>query len=171
MKRLPVAAWRSIMLALLLVLWQLLSLLLGKLLLPSPLSVFEAAGPLLASGQLLSATGQSLLVFGIGYLLAILVAIPLGVLMGGYRRLGATLEIYVNAMNSTPRVAFVPLVGLAVFPLQLAALLLRGLVFEYIGLTAMGAYVTLYDRHMATEAASAARQASIGDEAGRHPAH
>jgi hypothetical protein len=45
--------------------------------------------------------------------------------------------------------AFVPLVGLAVFPLQIAALLLRGLVFEYLGLTALGAYVTLYQGHIA----------------------
>ena len=33
------------------------------------------------------------------------------------------------------------------FPLQIAALLVRGLVFEYIGLTALGAYVTLFSRH------------------------
>ncbi len=46
-------------------------------------------------------------------------------------------------------IAFVPLVGLAVFPLQIAALLLRGLVFEYLGLTALGAYVTLYQGHIA----------------------
>jgi hypothetical protein len=45
-------------------------------------------------------------------------------------------------------IAFVPLVGLAVFPLQLAALLVRGLVFEYLGLTALGAYVTLYLDHV-----------------------
>ena len=45
-------------------------------------------------------------------------------------------------------IAFVPLVGLAVFPLQLAALLVRGLVFEYLGLTALGAYVTLYLEHV-----------------------
>ena len=44
-------------------------------------------------------------------------------------------------------IAFVPLVGLAVFPLQIAALLLRGLAFEYIGLAALGAYVTLYSSH------------------------
>ena len=44
-------------------------------------------------------------------------------------------------------IAFVPLVGLAVFPLQLAALLLRGLAFEYLGLTALGAYLTLYLGH------------------------
>jgi hypothetical protein len=51
------------------------------------------------------------------------------------------------AWSGVGLIAFVPLVGLAVFPLQLAALLLRGLVFEYIGLTAMGAYVTLYHRY------------------------
>jgi hypothetical protein len=48
------------------------------------------------------------------------------------------------AWSGVGLIAFVPLVGLAVFPLQLAALVVRGLVFEYIGLTALGAYVTLY---------------------------
>ena len=33
-----------------------------------------------------------------------------------------------------------------VVPLQLFALLLRGVLFEYIALTALGAYVTLYRR-------------------------
>jgi hypothetical protein len=53
------------------------------------------------------------------------------------------------AWSGVGLIAFVPLVGLAVFPLQIAALLLRGLVFEFIGMTAMGAYVTLYRRHAA----------------------
>jgi hypothetical protein len=48
------------------------------------------------------------------------------------------------AWSGVGLIAFVPLVGLAVFPLQLAALLLRGLAFEYLGLTALGAYLTLY---------------------------
>ena len=48
------------------------------------------------------------------------------------------------AWSGVGLIAFVPLVGLAVFPLQIAALLLRGLVFEYIGLTALAAYITLY---------------------------
>lgn len=55
------------------------------------------------------------------------------------------------AWSGVGLIAFVPLVGLAVFPLQIAALALRGLVFEYIGLTAMGAYVTLYRRHLAAQ--------------------
>jgi Kef-type K+ transport system membrane component KefB len=41
-------------------------------------------------------------------------------------------------------VAFVPFVGLAALPMQLAAWLLRGLVFQYLGLTAVGAYLKLY---------------------------
>jgi len=48
------------------------------------------------------------------------------------------------AWSGVGLIAFVPLVGLAVFPLQIAALLLRGVVFEYLGLTALGAYLTLY---------------------------
>jgi len=53
------------------------------------------------------------------------------------------------AWSGVGLIAFVPLVGLAVFPLQIIALLLRGLVFEYLGLAALGAYVTLYQRHAA----------------------
>ncbi len=48
------------------------------------------------------------------------------------------------AWSGVGLIAFVPLVGLAVFPLQIAALLLRGLAFEYLGITALGAYLTLY---------------------------
>jgi hypothetical protein len=58
---------------------------------------------------------------------------------------GATL-VSALAWSGVGLVAFVPLVGLAVFPLQFLALLIRGLVFEYIGLTAIGAYLTLYRR-------------------------
>jgi hypothetical protein len=55
------------------------------------------------------------------------------------------------AWSGVGLVAFVPLVGLAVIPLQLAALLIRALVFEYISLTAIGAYLTLYRRHVLSD--------------------
>jgi len=41
-------------------------------------------------------------------------------------------------------IAVVPFVGLAMVPLQLGAWLLRGVLFEYLGLTALGAYLTQY---------------------------
>ena len=42
-------------------------------------------------------------------------------------------------------ISFVPFVGLTVLPLQLLAWLLRGLLFQYLGLTSAGAYLWLYD--------------------------
>jgi hypothetical protein len=41
-------------------------------------------------------------------------------------------------------VSFVPLLGLTVLPLQLGAWLFRGLVFQYVGLSSLGAYLKLY---------------------------
>lgn len=70
---------------------------------------------------------------------------------------GATLASAL-AWSGVGLIAFVPLVGLAVFPLQIAALVIRGLVFEYIGLTALGAYLTLYHRHALAETTSQRRQ-------------
>lgn len=64
-------------------------------------------------------------------------------------------------------IAFVPFFGLAVLPLQLLAWLLRGLVFQYIGLTSIGAYLSLYrefaSARLARDARSeGAREAALG---------
>jgi hypothetical protein len=59
--------------------------------------------------------------------------------------MGATL-VSALAWSGLGLIAFVPLVGLAVIPLQLVALAVRGLAFAYIGLTAASAYLTLYRR-------------------------
>jgi hypothetical protein len=44
-------------------------------------------------------------------------------------------------------ISFVPFVGLAVFPLQAIAWFVRGMLFQYLGLTALGSYLTLYRGH------------------------
>jgi NitT/TauT family transport system permease protein len=77
---------------------------------PTPGDTLAAGWKMIAAGILQKALGQSLVVFAGGYLLAVVVAIPSGLLMGGFRMLGATLEIYVNALTATPRVAFIPLI-------------------------------------------------------------
>ena len=59
---------------------------------------------------------------------------------------GATI-VSVIATTSLGLIAFVPLAGLAVVPLQLLAWLFRGLVFQFLGLSAFGAYLTLYRRY------------------------
>jgi hypothetical protein len=45
-------------------------------------------------------------------------------------------------------IAFVPLAGFVVFPLTAAGWLLRGFVFQYLALTALGAYLTQYRHHV-----------------------
>jgi hypothetical protein len=50
-------------------------------------------------------------------------------------------------------IAFVPFVGLAIVPLQLAAWLVRGIVFEFLALSALGAYLTQYRYYLHSHAA------------------
>jgi hypothetical protein len=58
-------------------------------------------------------------------------------------------------------IAFVPLVGLAVLPLQAAAWLIRGIVFEYLALTALGAYLTQYRHYQRSREAAPGRDATL----------
>jgi NitT/TauT family transport system permease protein len=102
--------YRLVVLGLLLLLWWAVSMLAGANLVPTPLETLHAAGRLLADGRIVAASVESLRVYFGGYLLAVLVGVPTGLLMGGIPELGRTLEIYVNALMATPRVAFIPLI-------------------------------------------------------------
>jgi NitT/TauT family transport system permease protein len=97
-------------LALLFVLWTIFAEVVPRNLIPTPLATFAAAQRLFGEARLWLAIGDSLTVYGLGYILAAAVAIPVGVIMGGIRPLGKTLDVYVNALAATPRVAFIPLV-------------------------------------------------------------
>ena len=61
-------------------------------------------------------------------------------------------------------IAFVPLAGLAVVPLQVAAWLLRGFVFQYLALTALGAYLTQYRYYLRRREADAPGDAAAFHE-------
>jgi NitT/TauT family transport system permease protein len=110
LSRINVTTWRLITLAVFLLAWHLASIPAGKLLLPSPIDIAPAFVDELRSGQLVTATFASMQVFVAGYLLAIVTGVALGVLMGGIPRVGETFEIYVNALNATPRVALIPFI-------------------------------------------------------------
>jgi len=105
-----IGVYRIGFLALLMVLWVVAADQFGQNIVPTPLATFEAAQRLIAEGRLQSAFRASLTVYLSGYALAVICAIPLGVLMGGFRVLGKTLEVYVFALSATPRVAFIPLI-------------------------------------------------------------
>jgi len=68
------------------------------------------------------------------------------------------------AWSGVALIAFVPLIGLAVVPLQIVALVVRGLLFEYLGLAALGTYLTLY-----MSSASRPFSRAVAARAGRAP--
>ncbi len=105
-----ILVYRLGFLAMLLALWTLAAQEFGRNVVPTPLATLEAARRLIAEGRLLTALAASLKVYLSGYALAVICAIPIGVLMGGFRLLGKTLEVYVFALAATPRVAFIPLI-------------------------------------------------------------
>lgn len=102
--------YRIAFLVLLLAFWTVAAQNFGPNVVPTPVATFDAAQRLIAEGRLVTAFGASLSVYLSGYALAVICAIPIGVLMGGFRVLGKTLEIYVFALAATPRVAFIPLI-------------------------------------------------------------
>jgi ABC-type nitrate/sulfonate/bicarbonate transport system permease component len=76
----------------------------------APSLIFKAAVDMFSSGEIYHDLKISSIEFFWGYLLAVGVAIPFGILTGWYKRLSYIFDPFVNAMNATPRVALLPLV-------------------------------------------------------------
>jgi NitT/TauT family transport system permease protein len=77
--------------------------------LPSPGRVLEAFGRLWKTGELLKDTVASLWRVGFGFLLAALLSIPIGILMGSFASIRALLEPLFGLMRYMPAPAFIPL--------------------------------------------------------------
>jgi ABC-type nitrate/sulfonate/bicarbonate transport system permease component len=77
-----------------------------------PSAIAEAFWDLAQSGKLGAAMLESLQPFLVGYALAIVVGVPLGLIIGRYRVAEAALGIYVTAGYAMPLVALVPLLVL-----------------------------------------------------------
>lgn len=82
-------------------------------LLPPLSKVISAWLELLSSGELLRALGVSLQALSIGFFLSVLFGVPLGLLMGRYRRLESFLDIYMTALLSVPMISFIPFLVIA----------------------------------------------------------
>ena len=76
----------------------------------SPSRIVKALVAMIADGSIWNHLAVSGMEFGIGYTLAVIVGIPLGILMGWYRHLNAVLDPFVSALYATPRIALVPLI-------------------------------------------------------------
>jgi NitT/TauT family transport system permease protein len=77
--------------------------------------------------------GTSLAEFASGYVLAVVLGVPLGIALGWYRRIGYVFEPIMNFFYATPRVALLPLI-----------LLIFGLtIWSKIAVVFLGAFVTI----------------------------
>src|SRR4029077_10541281 len=92
-----------------LVLWEIFGRRINPVFGSYPSAIAVAFWELAVSGQLWSALFESLRPFLLGYALAIVIGVPLGLLVGGFRAAEAALGIYVTAGYAMPLVALVPL--------------------------------------------------------------
>lgn len=105
-----VNVWRFTILVAGIAAWWLIAIVAGGNFIPTPPQTVAAAIQIGSNGTLAQATLSTAIVFVSGYLLAAVVAIPCGLVMGGIRIVGAAFEPYVDALSAMPRVAFIPLI-------------------------------------------------------------
>jgi NitT/TauT family transport system permease protein len=94
---------------LLLAIWQLVGSQLNPILLSTPTAVGAAFVELLRTGDLVSATASTTSTFLLGFGLAVLIGIPLGVAMGRYAAVAHSLELYVVVFYAMPGIVLIPL--------------------------------------------------------------
>lgn len=83
-----------------------------KVLLSSPTLIFQAAVKDISSGAIwphLQASGTE---FVVGFAVALAIGVPLGLLLGSFRRLNYLLDPWLSAIYATPTVALIPLIVL-----------------------------------------------------------
>ena len=84
--------------------------LVDPLFISAPSRILAAAAELFGAGGIWNDLRVSGIEFLVGFVLSVVVGIPLGMVMGWYRRLAHALDPFVNALYATPRVALLPLV-------------------------------------------------------------
>ena len=100
-----IGIWRALVGFVLLGMWALSAKFVGDNFIPTPFETAKAAVQIFSDGAVPAAILSTMVVFVGGYVLASFVAIPMGLLMGGFRVFGAALEPYVDALSAMPRVS------------------------------------------------------------------
>jgi len=120
-----------------LILWELVGnvfQLINPMFMSAPSLIFRAAIDLVRSGEIWNDLWVSGIEFFWGYTLSVVVAIPLGIAIGWYKRVSYLFDPFINAMNATPRVALLPLViiWLGIGVLSKVGIIFLGAVFPVI---------------------------------------
>jgi NitT/TauT family transport system permease protein len=89
--------------------WQVVSMNVPPIILPTPARVVSAFIELTSSGELVRATGETLWPFAVGLVFAFIVGTALGLLLGIYRPAARILDPYIFVFWSIPHIAWLPL--------------------------------------------------------------
>jgi len=145
-ERRPLPRWMITVasVTILLIVWEIFGRRINPVFGSYPSAIAEAFWELVVTGQLWSALYDSLRPFVIGYALAILIGVPLGLFIGGFRAVEAALGLYITAGYAMPLVALVPLLilwlGLG-FAVKVAVIFLMALfpicINTWLGVTAV----------------------------------
>jgi NitT/TauT family transport system permease protein len=145
-ERRPVPRWAITLASVVcvLILWEIFGRDINPVFGSYPSAIAVAFWDLVRTGQLQSALYDSLRPFALGYCLAIVVGVPLGLIIGRFRVAEAALGIYVTAGYAMPLVALVPLLilwlGLG-FTVKVAVVFLMALfpicINTWLGVTAV----------------------------------
>ena len=90
--------------------WELLGRQVSPLFMSYPSAIARAAVGLIADGELLTALVSSLQTLLVGFVLASVIGILVGLFIGRYRSVDAATDWLVNALYATPLIAIIPLV-------------------------------------------------------------
>jgi NitT/TauT family transport system permease protein len=82
----------------------------GKLTMPRPDAVLQQSISMWADGTMWQGVVESVTVLALGFLLAAVTGIGIGIVLGGFRVINRIFDPFVNALNATPGAAFIPLI-------------------------------------------------------------
>jgi ABC-type nitrate/sulfonate/bicarbonate transport system permease component len=105
-RRLPAA---PISLAVGAVVWEVVGHLAGVAFFPPLSAVLARLAEMVASGQILSSVGDSLVNLVIGFAISLVLGVVVGVAMGRYRKVEAALGAYVYGLLTAPSLVFAPI--------------------------------------------------------------
>jgi NitT/TauT family transport system permease protein len=116
-RRLEPTAWGAGSFVVLLLVWQIVPYFVPlkagtRLFFTVPSQIAGTLWQMIVSGSLWAPLGVSASAFAIGLLIAVVVGLPLGILIGRSSVLNAMFDPFITAFNATPRLVFLPLLML-----------------------------------------------------------
>src|SRR5579872_720503 len=116
-RRVEPSAWATMSFVVLLLVWQIVPYFVPlkagtRLFFTVPSQIAGTLWQMIVSGSLWAPLGVSATAFAIGLLIAIVVGLPLGILVGRSSVLNAMFDPFITAFNATPRLVFLPLLML-----------------------------------------------------------